>query len=51
MGQFAVLITFAGLVTFALGVWLGLRRRWRRMRRTKLPVDEAPVVQDAAPPR
>jgi hypothetical protein len=50
MGQFAVFIIFAGLVTLAVGVWLGLRRRWRRMRRTILPVDEAPVVEDAAPP-
>lgn len=49
MGQFAVLIIFAGLVTLAVGVLLGLRRRWRRMRRTMFPVDEAPV-EDAAPP-
>jgi hypothetical protein len=45
MGRLAALVIVAGLATFAVGVWLGIRRRWSRMKRTTLPVDERPVIE------
>jgi hypothetical protein len=46
MEQIAALAVAAGLFALAFALWLGLRRRWNRLRRTVLAADDVPIVTD-----